>query len=59
MNVDAAMNTKTNGNISHGVSANARAITTDEARITTSAARNALAFRTGIIGPAPTTSHTM
>jgi hypothetical protein len=59
MNVDAAMNTKTNDNISHGVSANARAITTDAASITASAVRIALAFRTCIIGPAPTISQTM
>jgi hypothetical protein len=59
MNVDAAMNAKRNGNMSHGVSAKARAITTDEASIAPSAIRIAAALRTGIIGPAPTTSQTI
>jgi hypothetical protein len=59
MNVESAMNAKTSGNMNQGVSANARAITTEKASTTASAARNPLAFRTDIIGPAPTRSQTM
>jgi hypothetical protein len=42
-----------------GVSANARAITTEKVSTSPSAARIPLAFRADIIGPAPTRSQTM
>src|SRR5262249_13571967 len=45
--------------ISHGVSASARAIITEPVRAAACATRNTSAVRTDIMGPAPTSSHTM
>ena len=50
---------KRNGSMSHGVSANIPAITTAAQSASPSAIRNATALRMDIIGPAPTSSHTM
>ena len=45
--------------MSHGDSTKIPASTTDAASANASASRNALALRADIIGPAPTSSHTM
>jgi alkanesulfonate monooxygenase SsuD/methylene tetrahydromethanopterin reductase-like flavin-dependent oxidoreductase (luciferase family) len=57
--VENEIHTKTNGSINHGVSANARAITTDVIRASITAICHARALRMDIIGPAPARSHTI
>src|SRR5579863_171979 len=57
--VVSAMNANKNGSMSQGVSASARAITTEKASTSPSAMRIAIALRADIIGPAPTSSQTM
>ena len=57
--VESEIHTKTYGSINHGVSANARAITTDVIRASITATCHARALRMDIIGPAPARSQTI